>query len=336
MAVLPPTPPPPPQAEPQAEPDQQSLLRTWWERYSPHGECFWSTTISFGAHVFLIVLILVFARPFASRSKLPPAIDSVALAEGEDLDSGESGNEQPWASGDPNVLPSPEEQPSVPPSSRVEVASVEKPNVNQPEVEPLRSEALEVGEEKVDDARARIAAARAALERRFAEPAKARRGAAGGGGSGGSGGGSGSGRGGRLACWLLKFDTRSAQDYLEQLEGLGASVIFPVPDRRGERWRYFDRPASEPGRWDERDLSNEGRLHWTDDNPQAIRSIMAILNIPSASFMVALLPDALEQRMLQLELSYQNRSEDEIRSTTFKVVQRGGKYDVIVIRQLLK
>jgi hypothetical protein len=52
--------------------------------------------------------------------------------------------------------------------------------------------------------------------------------------------------------------------------------------------------------------------------------------------MTAFLPLKLEDRMLQMELSYKNLEEDEIASTHFEVVARGGGYDVIVVEQIPK
>jgi len=314
--------------------DRTTLGKSWWRRYSPHGEFFWSSGISLAIHLFLVVLVIVVAAPLLRPDPSPPAVDAIALVDGEDGRPGDGegspgdalGSESAEAKRAP---PAPPDVASVDP---VEIKKVEKPDLEpapQPAVPPADAMA---GEEQVEEARQRIAAARAALGERFRKPDKP----AGGQGTGTGGDGTGTGRGGRVARWILKFRTASTADYLEQLEGLGATVGLPLAGQRGDRWRFFDRPASAKDRWSDRDLSGESRIHWVDENAQNARSISLALDVPAAPFIVAFLPPELENRMLELELSYQNRREEEIRSTTFEVLRRGGKYDVMVLKQVLK
>jgi len=291
------------------------------------------------------------ATPLFRSDPLPPAVDSVALIDGEGGpagaggEGGEGGGEGEGPAGEAaqpeaalNDVPKPA------PVDPVEVAKVEKPDPKQPPPDVvLPPTDVLPGEERVEEARVRITAARAALANRFTPPGKSGGGGAGTGkggtggtGSGSGGDGSGTGRGGRVARWILKFRTTSTADYLEQLEGLGATLGLPLAGERGDRWRFFDRPASAKDRWSDRDLSGESRIHWVDENAQNARSISLALNVPAAPFFVAFLPPELENRMLELELNYQNRREDEIRSTTFEVLRRGGKYDVMVLKQVLK
>jgi hypothetical protein len=323
----------------EAPEDPTTLGQSWWKRYSPHGEFAWSWMISLGLHLFLAVLIIVVATPFFRPDPMPPAVDSVALIEGDDGLAGEGGPGDGLPGDVAGTQPkAAQEQPPEP--TPVEVAKVEKPDPKPlpPEIALPDANALP-GEERIEEARARINAARSALADRFTGPAKpggTGKGGTGGTGSGTGGDGSGTGRGGRVARWVLKFRTRSSEDYLEQLEGLGATLALPLAGERGDRWRFFDHPASAKDRWADRDLSGENRIHWVDENAQNARLVAQILAVPSAPFLVAFLPVELESRMLELELSYQNRREDEIRSTTFEVARRGGKDDIMVLKQVLK
>jgi hypothetical protein len=322
------------QAPPDAAeaPGETAILgQSWWQRYSPHGEFLWSWGISITLHGFLIVLLIVLARPFFMQERLPPAVDSVELA-GDDLGGGEPGEGSPR--GDLEAKAAPDEPPDPAMSSPAEVAELEKPTVEPaPEIPVIRPDPTQ-DDKLAEEAARRISEAREVLSRRFAQPGGAAgKPGPGTGGTGGQGGGTGSGRGGRTARWVLKFKTRSAQDYLAQLEGLGATLAFQL---RGEKWRFFDRPSSQQDRWHDRELADDNRLYWIDENRQAVDSVAEVLRLPPAPFMVAFLPLELEARMAELEKNYQGRQEDEIRSTIFEVIRRGGKYDVMVIKQTLK
>jgi len=315
----------------EASEETTALGQSWWQRYSPHGEFLWSWGISITLHGFLIVLVIVLARPFFTPDRQPPAVDSVQLAE-DDLGGGEPGGGAPGGDLQPKAAQEQPPEPAMSPSA--EVAELEKPAVAPaPEIPLVRPDPTQ-DDKLAEEAARRIREAREVLNRRFAQPGGAPgKPAPGTGGTGGQGGGTGSGRGGRTARWTLKFKTRSAHDYLAQLEGLGATLAFQL---RGEKWRFFDRPGSEQDRWRDRELADDNRLYWIDENRQAVDLVTEVLRVPPAPFLVAFLPLELEARMAELEKNYQGRQEDEIRSTTFEVIRRGGKYDVMVIKQTLK
>jgi hypothetical protein len=149
-----------------------------------------------------------------------------------------------------------------------------------------------------------------------------------GGGSEGTGGGT--GRAGRAARWVLRFNTTSPQNYLAQMGGLGAEVAFP---QQGDQYIYFSNLSSSPTRT-VRDLSDENRIFWIDQDRGSFGGVAQTLGVPSAAMMLALLPVELEQRMTQLELAFKGAtSEQEIIQTVFECVRRGGGYDVIVVDQ---
>ena len=295
----------------------------WWSRFSPHGEFPWSSGVSLGLHVFIILLGVAAPTPFIKRDPTPPAVDVICIGDEPDAAPGEGPDlpaddtlEEASAEESPDM---PEEKPSE------EVVKVEEPTPSEMEPEPA-----DTGTEAAVEAATEASQAQAALDR----VSRARKQLAknldkkGGGGGGGSGA---TGRGARVARWILKFNTSSAQNYLVQLDGLGATIAFPV---KGGKFRYFYNASSSSRRSEVRDLSSESRLYWMDDRAQSVQRVTQFLKISAADCMVSFLPLELEERMLKLELAFKNLEENEIRSTTFEAVQRGGKYDVIVSQQI--
>lgn len=299
-----------------------SLGQPWWRRYSKHGEFPWSSGSSLALHLFLVVLLIVFAQPWRRPDPLPPQVGTVLI------DDSSAGDDALPDTGDSALEPqSHQEQPEPMQFDPATVEKVETPEMTQPIEIPLPKPDTR-GEKTVQEARERLNSARSALNRQLASPGKES--------PSGAPGGSGAGRSGRAARWHLRFKTVNPDDYLAQLEGLGAAVAFEVGESGGGRWRFFDKPWSEKEEWHDRGLDDESRLFWIDDTRATVRSVAELLRVPAREFMVAFLPQELERKMLELELTYQNRREEEIETTVYEVVRRGGKYDVFVIKQILK
>jgi hypothetical protein len=108
-------------------------------------------------------------------------------------------------------------------------------------------------------------------------------------------------------------------------------VAFPTS---GEKFRYFSNLTAGKPTAELRDLANESRLYWVDEKPDSASAVGAALGVSGASYFLSFLPLSLEERMLKLELAYKGLSEDQIRSTRFAVVSRGGGYDVEVESQI--
>ncbi len=142
----------------------------------------------------------------------------------------------------------------------------------------------------------------------------------------------GSGRSGRAARWVLRFDTSSPKNYATQLGKLGAEVAFPT---QGEKWRYFTDLAGSPS-GQLRDLAEENRIYWVDQDPSSYLGVAQLLGQGNPPLMAAFLPLELEQKMLRIELAYGGAKEEEILSTQFRVVPRGGKLNIVVVDQTLR
>ncbi|MBN2578153.1 MAG: hypothetical protein JXB10_04105 [Pirellulales bacterium] len=297
----------------------------WWRRYSPHGEFPWSSSVSVALHLFLILLIAFAAAMTIKRDPTPPAVDVAEVVEGETEPSGMG---DAAAEDEGTLEESAEESKSepLPPAPSTEVEQVDTQDVPLEPVEFAEGQDAQVYERQMDDIKNKLEEARARrqkLANHFQNQRKS-------GGSGKTPGGAGSGEGGRAARWILRFNLSSPRDYLTQLDGLGATVAFPA---EGDKWRYFYNPSGSNRRSELRDLGSENRVYWIDNNSASVARVASFLGIPPPSFMVAFLPPELENRMLQLELAYKGLKEEEIRSTQFECIRRGGKLDVIVVGQ---
>jgi hypothetical protein len=73
-----------------------------------------------------------------------------------------------------------------------------------------------------------------------------------------------------------------------------------------------------------------------DDNGPSVAAVCRVLGIDVSPVMIAFLPLALEDRMLKLELAYKGLKEEQIASTHFECIVRGGKHDVVVVQQIPK
>lgn len=178
---------------------------------------------------------------------------------------------------------------------------------------------------------------------------KAKDGGSGRGGSG-SGGGKGTGKGvgdgtgtqagpqgtitqRRNKRWTITFDTRNGTDYLRQLSVLGATLVGDYADGGPVMYRKLNLI---PVTGEPLDSSLRSQLVWVDNRPGAIRELadaMGLQRNPQA--IRAYFPARLEQELLQLELAYRNKKEEEIDSTVFRMVLEGSSYRMYVTEQKL-
>ena len=327
----------------QPSPAQRPLveLTPWqrfWRRYSPYGEFPRSSISSLLLHLALVLLLMLMSGALKPPEHVPPGIDVVQV--GDDADAAPGfGDGLPAAGEGLNSTASPAAGPAAdnaPPdmtpleSVNTQVQAEEMiADVKAPSADQLAAEA----------AQAASSASRAAQQaRRSLDRAKERLNAnldgqgngGGGNGTGGGGGTGASGRASRNGRWILHFEHTSYEDLLAQYDALGAELAFPLPN---DKYRFFSRLTAQPPRSETHGLDSESRLYWVEDKRPTVAGIANLLAISPTSFMLAFLPAALEEKMLKLELSYANLREDQIAKTEFKVVRRGGGYDVIVLSQ---
>jgi len=284
----------------------------------PDYEPYYSGLASFVFHFCLFMIMPFLVAVVKTRDKLPPTVDVIQVVDAQldgseamgDLPSGMEADQQD--SGNELQLDTPSE----------ELQTDIKPDA-LPEFEFDETDVKKDAERATKQARSAAAAAKASAARALNENL---------GGTAGSGGAGGTGRAGRAARWILRFNTSNPQDYLRQLGGLGADVAFPANQGK---YRYFTDLAGTPTS-SIRDLDNETRIYWMDDNSYA--GVARALGV-TADVMIAFLPGPLEEKMSKLEMARARERgvtrEEDIVQTVFEYVNRGGG-DVIIVDQKLR
>lgn len=297
--------------------------KNWLEENSPRHEAEYSGILSAIFH-FCLLMILSLIAGWQHEQHSAPAVDVIAVSDASSS-----------ADASADDLPGNDSLEMTTETEEFPFPQFDHPQETLQQVDPTKietdvSSATESLQSNVAEQARKAAQAAAALDGLNQQLNNAAGGAP---ATGATGSGS-SGRAGRAARWILRFDTRSPRHYIEQLEGLGAELAFP---ETGDQWRYFDNLTAASPTTSLRDLSRETRIYWVDQNPQTYRAVGNLLGARDAPMMVVFLPIVLEQRMLEMELNYMGRKEEEdILQTEFVVVRRGGKLDVQVQSQRLR
>ncbi|HWB12182.1 MAG TPA: hypothetical protein VG826_23345 [Pirellulales bacterium] len=312
----------------------QTPWQRFYRRYSGHGELPRSSLASLGFHLLLAFLMILMSGALIPKERTPPVVDTVRVSDDSssaagDGDGLEAAGDAMEAMEPADALTDSDATETAPTETvQTEVVQDTPPETNTPTADDLLAEA-EQGSKRVAAASQR---AKAAMQR-AKDKLKQNMSKGLGSGTGGGGGSGPTGRAARPARWVLHFNTSSVRDYLAQYEGLGAKLAFPAEN---DKFRYFSNLTSQPPTSELRDLSNEGRLFWVDESRESVARVAAALGAPRAESFLAFLPMELEERMLKLELDAAGVPEDQIASTHFVVVPRGGSYEVQVLKQTLK
>jgi hypothetical protein len=142
----------------------------------------------------------------------------------------------------------------------------------------------------------------------------------------------------RALRWVLKFDTSSGKDYVNQIGGIGGAIMVPVPpdNKKMHLFRDPTKPTSTIATDADFDHYNK-MMRFEDPKPDLIAAVGQVLGLnfrPTAFFVY--FPRELEEKLANLERNYQNKTPEQIRQTSFRVVLRGGKFDFVVIGQTLR
>jgi hypothetical protein len=342
-----------PPAKPLVPPDEQ-----FWERYSPHHEAPLSGMGSFALH-FAIAGFLILAGYLGwlglgnHRDALPADVVS--------LDSGGSGGDRHGQGDGPGdgslnnkevadtIKPDQPQTSTEPKPQRVDlkdptIAAQHLPNDLAADDQVKRF--IKEGNENLDKLGSLNKDIQSKLRDGLQPAGKGEGGTGSGGGAGnGQGKGQGDGRGDgasgklsrreqRMLRWTMQFDTRSGQDYLRQLRGLGAILAIPKDPGGNDYWVIRDLERHPPKLLDE-DVRQLQRIFWIDDKPHSVASIMQALGLrENPDRFVAFMPQELEDKLFELELGYHHWKEDEIAETIFQVrVSGGGKCTPYVVSQ---
>jgi hypothetical protein len=310
----------------------------FWKRYSPHGELPLSGAGSFALHALVVGGLLLmgflglwFARP--SRS-LP--VDPVRVISGGGGDPAGEGDAKGVGHGQEAVAnPEPNAKSEAPPRPDLRPAESAQPDLKFQRVIPKT------------DASA-IARLNQAVRPR-ADGLNPGRGVRGPGSRGGEGPGTGPGKGPgtgpgtapllnkrekRMLRWSLLFNTRTGEDYVRQLRGLGAVLAIPVRENPLPEYRLVRDLSRRPAQLLDEDLSRINRISWEDKDPRDVAEVMSTLGLRlRPSHFRAFMPLELEQKLFELERDYHGLAEDQIFETKFRILERNGRFEPQVIEQ---
>ena len=143
----------------------------------------------------------------------------------------------------------------------------------------------------------------------------------------------------RSLRWVITFSTRGGQDYLDQMQGLGAVIFVPIPGESNKFMTYAN--LTNPGKGEKVSESEVAKhiakLQFHDFRRESIREVSEALglNFTPKSF-IAFFPKTFEDDLSKKEAGYQQRRSADIEETKFQVVRRGGNYEIHVTGQSLK
>lgn len=139
----------------------------------------------------------------------------------------------------------------------------------------------------------------------------------------------------RVIRWSLLFNTKDGHDYANQLADLGAILAFP-DGNKPDRFQVVRDLRARPVHPHVEDLTKIKQIWWFENNLDDLKRLAEALGLPKPpSRMIVYFPIEVEKKLLQLELSFRNRPEDQIVETRFEVRRpfSGGKYEPVVISQ---
>ena len=335
------------------QPKQPQLDEPVWKRYSPHGELPLSGAGSFALHAlalgFLILWGLYLYSYFNKPSRSLP-VDSVRLDLGGGGGSRSGEGDNKGIGHGAEAVASAQENPN---SGNKDEAPA-RPELTPAEVKDLSlkfdNETVRVIQKGPDSMKA-FARLNDSVRRKLSDglnPGKGRGGSGSGGGKGsGTGPGEGAGRGEgklnltrrekRMLRWSMVFNTRTGEDYVRQLRGLGAILAVPVKEGQKPDYKIVRDLSKRPAQLLDEDLSQIKRIYWIDDKPRSVEEVMKVLQVRlRPSHFVAFMPIELEDQLFKLERAYRGLDEDQIHETRFRVIESGGTFRPEVIEQTPK
>lgn len=306
-------------------PDGLPVEEEFWGKYNAHYEFPIGTALSVLAHV-LIVAVLVFG--FLSLMNMGKDKKPVPMMNlGGDDDSGVG---SPGA-GDPDPV-------AIGAATPADLARPDLPqDLNEVKEDIAKSLRLDDPTEnfEIPDA---MAAAIGSLEKDLQKKMLgAKKGDnTGGTGPGGTGADSTRARGLR---WVMRFNTRSGRDYLDQLKALGAVVMIPVPPKNDKMLIFRDLGNPQPNQYaTDSDIAEQSAKVQFQDvrkaSNEAIQEALRLSFTPAAFW--AFFPKGLEEELSRKEVAYQNKRAEDIKETIFQVIITGGAPRLQVVAQKLK
>jgi hypothetical protein len=322
------TPAPPPAPSPLPEPDPLPPgppEEEFWEKYNPRLEFPLSTVGSVFLHVaigaLLIFVLLHMASKAPDRSGVPlTLVDVGGLDDSGSGSAGSGGIDEPLFKPTDDLFRPTEVLPVI-------------PNLPQAEANPNTTTLPD-------------AARNLALPTTSPRPTGAEKGAGNQPGRGyddsqgkGPGGTGADSTRARNLRWTIRFRTSSGRDYLDQLQLMGARLIVPVPGKDKEYVYVPDlrNPSGKrpPTKQEEGELA--GMIKFGDNRAGSVRQVAQELGLDfTPQVFWAFFPKHVEDELDRKEKGYRNRRPEQIEETVFRVIMRGGNYEIVVEDQTVK
>jgi len=327
----------PSEAKPLVPPEPQ-----FWQTYSPNGEFPFSSLGSLAIHGITLFILLGGVLALFSSADKGEELEPVLVGDGG---PGGGGGDPLGVGDNPGDLrPKDVEE------------TIEKPDPTKPIDKP--DPEIDVKDKKTqiaDDPDAQNIAKKAAvkpqvvpgmpsLKDSLAGVAGKGKGGSGQGGGFGSGVGKGVGdkwgtgplndRGRRVLRWRMIFNTNSGNDYIRQLNALGAILRLDQGDKT-----YIVRNLSErPSKPVLEDPSTINQIYWSDDDKASCQSVAEALQLSfTPDVLVVYFPVSLEKTLVKKELDYGRpygrKKEEDIGETRFKIEFSRGAPVINVVYQ---
>jgi hypothetical protein len=141
------------------------------------------------------------------------------------------------------------------------------------------------------------------------------------------------------------WNTRNANDYVSQLQSLGAILAVPVREQKGSDpvYKIIRDLSARPVRLLDEDIGKLfQRGYFADAKPESVNAVMDILGLQlRPSHFVAFMPEELEQKIYDLEIAYLKqhhlgKTEDNIQVTKVRINRTDKGYEPEVIDQVFK
>ena len=319
-----------------SEPPQEEF----WDRYNKRFEFPISTTIAVLVHVAVAALVIVTLVHFMNRSSKNGGM-AVQLVPDLGMDDDGLGRDGSGGVDDPKIesdsdpwraslalLPSPTDLPKVQEDIRKlfddESGTLPVSPANAPQYKEL---------DKL-------------LREKLMQPPGAKKGEGNDAGRGNSGQ-KGTGPGGdskedsrkRSLRWVLRFNTSSGRDYLDQLAAMNATVLIPVPPANKDAILFPDLKDRTIRRMaTDDDLKRlAGQVRFSDGRVDSVKGVCEALGVadrPTAFW--AFFPKPIEAELLRKEIGHLNRRPEEIEETVFRIRVANGKVEIAVAGQTAK
>lgn len=329
------------------DPKQKPLVPpddAFWARYSPNSEFPFSTLASFCLHATVLFVLLAGVLVWGNRNKDAEEIEPVYVGDGDGPPGG-GGNPLGVGLDNPGNLTAPDvksdllnqEKPDPNLLKKPDEVNVTKPGAVALDDDPDADKMIEKAKQKMPTTviGPQIKDALTGL----AGWGKGGTGRGGGEGAGvGMAKGDGSGgnkRGRRVMRWAMIVNAASGNDYVRQLNAMGA--YLGVPDKSG-RIMVIRNLSERPAKAQAEDIAKIGRVWWTDDDARSAKNVTLVLGLDwEPAFLMAFFPVPMEEQLVKKELEYGKRygrtREEDIGETVFRITFRGGVPQISVESQ---